>query len=102
MKQRFSEIKDLAIEVGKNQKLKEDLQKDPEGVLNRLVEPLEKDVWIYRMVVAALGFAVILPLAEAFILLLRQISVPDFFVAISSTAIGGLVGLLAPSPFKNN
>ncbi|SEG18080.1 hypothetical protein SAMN05216403_1432 [Nitrosospira multiformis ATCC 25196] len=63
--------------------------------IEELKSPLETDKWIYRIVVSALSAAIILifPLAmfasEEFIKLL---------LPLSTAAVGGLVGLLAPSP----
>ena|SRR5258707_14920449 len=56
------------------------------------------DVWFYRVVVGALGFAIVLSLVLAFVLILYDKSGLDFFTAIGSASVGGLVGLFAPSP----
>jgi len=49
---------------------------------------LEKDNWLYRMVVVASALD-----------LFGQ-STPEVIVALRSVAIGGLAGLLAPSPLN--
>ena len=57
------------------------------------------DPWIYRMVIAVLGLAV-LAVVVGGLLLQLQIGkdVPQGILAIGSAAAGGLVGLLVPSP----
>lgn len=58
----------------------------------------KKDIWIYRMVVLVLGLTVIASLAGAIALTLKEFDTPELLVALGSAAIGGLAGLLAPSP----
>ncbi len=70
--------------------------------LRRLKSPLDTDRWIYRGVVAALGFAVLLTIIFTFVLAARSspndAKIPEGLVAIGSAAVGALAGLLAPSP----
>ena len=61
---------------------------------------LPQDVWVYRMVVAALGLAVLASLIGAIILAIEGRSTPELLVALGSAAVGGLAGLLAPSPLN--
>jgi hypothetical protein len=56
------------------------------------------DVWFYRLVAGTLGAAILLSLVLAFFLLMNGRSDLDFFTAIGSASVGGLVGLLVPSP----
>lgn len=60
--------------------------------------PLQTDKWIYRSVVWALGAVAILAALGAIILAYNQLEVPSVLVALGSTALGGLAGLLAPAP----
>ena len=60
--------------------------------------PVQKDKWIYRMVVAVLGFTVVSSLVGAIVLTMAGQSTPEVIVALGSASIGGLAGLLAPSP----
>lgn len=68
--------------------------------------PLETDKWIYRIVVGALGSAILSCLIFSFLLMWHHMSgnaqgdvkIPDIFMAIGSAAVGALAGLLAPSP----
>jgi hypothetical protein len=61
---------------------------------------LYNDVWLYRIVVAVLGLTVVGSIVGAILLALSGQSTPEVLVALGSAAIGGLGGLLAPSPFN--
>ena len=61
---------------------------------------MEKDIWLYRMVVAVLGVTVVASVVGAIALALMGESTPEVIVALGSAAIGGLAGLLAPSPLN--
>jgi hypothetical protein len=58
----------------------------------------EKDVWLYRMVVIALSLSVLGSLIGAILLATQDRNPPELVVALGSAAIGGLAGLLTPSP----
>jgi hypothetical protein len=58
------------------------------------------DIWLYRIVVAVLGLTVVTSVAGAIVLALSELSTPEVLVALGSAAIGGLAGLLAPSPLN--
>jgi hypothetical protein len=58
----------------------------------------QKDIWIYRLVVIVLGLTVIASVIGTITLTLTGLSTPELLVALGSAAIGGLAGLLAPSP----
>ena len=61
---------------------------------------LQKDIWLYRIVVAVLGLTVVASVIGAIVLTLSGQSTPEVLVALGSAAIGGLAGLLAPSPYN--
>lgn len=58
------------------------------------------DIWLYRIVVVVLGLTVMASIVGAIMLAMSGQSTPEVIVALGSAAIGGLAGLLAPSPFK--
>lgn len=62
-------------------------------------QELHSDVWIFRLVVLILGMSALASLAGAIILASQDRPTPELLVALGSAAIGGLAGLLAPSPF---
>lgn len=60
---------------------------------------LEEDVWVYRIVVIALGIAVLGALGGATAIELvtkDKDTIPDILVALGSGAVGALAGLIAP------
>lgn len=61
---------------------------------------LHNDIWLYRLVVMVLGLTVVASITGAIVLALSGQSTPEVLVALGSAAIGGLAGLLAPSPFN--
>lgn len=61
---------------------------------------MEKDIWLYRIVVVVLGLTVVASVVGAIALALIGQSTPEVIVALGSAAIGGLAGLLAPSPLN--
>jgi hypothetical protein len=62
------------------------------------IRAYERDVWFYRIVVGTLGLAIILIVVALTALIWKGATGFDALVAIGSAAMGGLVGLLAPSP----
>lgn len=59
-----------------------------------------KDKWLYRMVVAVLGLTVVSSVIGTIVLAMAGQSTPEVIVALGLAAIGGLAGLLAPSPMN--
>jgi hypothetical protein len=65
------------------------------------VEPVpdqQTDPLLYRLVVGGLVAAILLVVVGVFVLAFYQRPIPDGMIAIGSAAVGGLVGLLVPSP----
>jgi len=57
------------------------------------------DIWVYRIVVATLGLAVLFSLVGALVLALFGTGhSSEAMVAMGSAAVGAMAGLLAPSP----
>jgi hypothetical protein len=61
---------------------------------------IHNDVFLYRMVVAVLGVTVVASVIGAILLAMTGQSTPEVLIALGSAAIGGLAGLLAPSPLN--
>lgn len=98
-------VKRALIEPGLLEKIKADPVRALQTLASEVVRdlpsnpPLQTDVWIYRVVVGALGMAVLAALLGAIVLALKsQGETPDILTAIGSAAVGALAGLLAPSP----
>jgi hypothetical protein len=57
----------------------------------------QKDVWLYRMIIAALGLTLVASVVGAITLAMTGQSTPELLVALGSAAVGGLAGFLVPS-----
>jgi hypothetical protein len=88
----------LAEQVANDPKLQEQIKADPVMTIANLAAPLQSDVWIYRMVVGALGLVVLIAIIGTIRLANTPSGVPDALISLGSAAVGALAGLLAPSP----
>jgi len=61
---------------------------------------LPYDPWVYRIVVLILGLVALASLVGTIMLAIQDRSTPELFIALASAAMGGLAGLLAPSPMN--
>ncbi len=87
--------------------VKKQLAEKVKETKEKLRTPLETDKWIYRYVVGCLGLAILACLFFTFFLAvystnLKDLKIPDIFLAIGSAAVGALAGLLAPSPGRGS
>ena len=62
---------------------------------------LSTDKFIYRIVVSALSLISLIGVLGAMILAFYKTDTPPAVIALGSTALGALAGLLAPSPAKS-
>jgi predicted phage tail protein len=62
--------------------------------------PLQSDRWIYRIVVGALALSLISSIIGAVYLKATDKDIPDILTALGAGALGGLAGLLAPTPTR--
>ena len=101
-------LAELSHAVARDPGLVDEIKKDPVAAITSLAgAPLDvpSDVWIYRLVVGALGLAVLSAVIGAIYLTAmgpEGRKVPELLVAIGSAAVGALAGLLAPSPTKKS
>ena len=63
-----------------------------------LATEIDRDRWVYRVVVVSLGLAILIAAVGAVVLQYNGHDSPAILVAIGSGAIGALAGLLAPAP----
>ena len=97
----FERVDELAQEVARRPELAAEIKKDPAAALQQLAAtPPVNDVWIYRLVVIALGLALLICVVAASLLAGYGKVIPELLVAIGSAAVGALTGLLAPSPIR--
>ena len=102
MSAQIQSLGDLASRVSSDPQLADAIKEDPATALSGIAvgaSALTRDKWTYRIVVLALGSAVLIGMVGLIILSWKGVqSVPDGLVAIGSAAVGALAGLLAPSP----
>ena len=101
---KYSLVHDLASEVASNPSgtLATQLKADPAKALKDLAAPpldVQHDKWVYRMIVGGLISIVLGAMIGTCLLLWHSgtISV-ESLTAMGSAAVGGLVGILVPSP----
>ncbi len=56
------------------------------------------DIWIYRIVVSALSFALLSAIGGCIYLGAIRLDIPDALLTLGGVVTGALAGLLAPSP----
>ena len=61
---------------------------------------LPYDPWVYRIVVLILGLVALASLVGTIMLTIQDHATPELLIALGSAAMGGLAGLLAPSPMN--
>lgn len=92
-------VTQLASRIRSDPHLAQEIQQDPVKALERYSTPLDTDVWIYRIVVLALGITVLAAIGGAIYLAATGTTkTPEILVALGSAAVGALAGLLAPAP----
>ena len=74
------------------------VQKNRGAVMNKRLLPY--DPWVYRIVVLILGLVALASLVGTIMLTIQDRSTPELLIALGSAAMGGLAGLLAPSPLN--
>lgn len=96
------QIQNLAAQLRDNDHPDADLRQDTAKVLEDLSEAVSKipDNWTYRIAVLGIGLTVLTVAIGGIFLYSKdpEAGIPGSLVALGSTALGGLVGLLAPSP----
>ncbi len=101
-------IQQLRTRLETDPQFVEEMKKHPQEALAIVAgAPLDTDPWIYRIVVAALGLAILASIGGAIYLTAiatkdSMKDVPQVLTALGSASVGALAGLLAPSPTKKN
>jgi len=89
-------VSDALEKIGKDSPRQTEVVKRAEEIR----PPLESDRLIYRIAVTALSLTLLGALAGGFVLAWSVKEIPQVLVALGSAAVGGLAGLLAPSPTR--
>jgi hypothetical protein len=95
-------VNELVQEMQQDPALQQKLQADPVGTLQAQAAAFTKDRDFYRIAIVGLISIIILVILAAVILQLQNPAktLPDWTSALATVALGGLVGLFAPSPAK--
>ncbi|HVN24506.1 MAG TPA: hypothetical protein VMT71_11085 [Syntrophorhabdales bacterium] len=96
--QRVRTVGELAERIARDPELERKVKEDPIKIIAALAAPPQTDVWVYRIVVIALGLIVLGAMTGGIVMAARGSDLPQFIVAVGSAAVGALTGLLAPSP----
>jgi hypothetical protein len=99
MSAQIQSVRELARRVEQDPQLADEIKQDPAGAIARVAAPIP-DTGVYRIVVSALGLAVLIAMIGAIILALQGKTNLEILTAIGSAAVGALAGLLAPSPSR--
>ena len=95
---RVQSASELADRVAQDPQLQEQIRADPVTAIANLATPLQTDVWIYLVVVGVLGLVALIAIIGSIQLANTASGPPDAVIALGGAAVGGLTGLLAPSP----
>ncbi|KAB8315747.1 hypothetical protein SD81_030825 [Tolypothrix campylonemoides VB511288] len=76
-------------------------QESPDEPITNLGTPLQTDRWIYRIVVSALALTIVSCIGSAVWLQSQDKEIPEILTGLGTGALGGLAGLLAPTPSKD-
>jgi hypothetical protein len=87
-------------QVSKNSHLTEKSQENHDEPASNVGTPLQTDRWIYRIVVGALALTLVSSIGGAVWLQSNDKDIPEILIGLGTGALGGLAGLLAPTPSK--
>jgi hypothetical protein len=96
---------EVRAEIDSDPKLQKQMASDPVGTVLQasgkvMDRALERDTWVYRGVIIALGTVLFLAAAGFVAMGLLDKEVPQALVAIASAAVGAMAALLAPIPIR--
>jgi hypothetical protein len=99
-----TKVKSFIERLGTDTQLKAAYEADPDKTLKtQTAEDPKNDVWIYRLVVAALSAIVLIIVCGVLgniTAIESSAKVITIITSLGATALGALAGLLAPSPVK--
>lgn len=97
MSAQIQSARELAVRVAQDPQLADEIKQDPAGTIARVAAPVPNTT-VYKIVVTALGLAIIIAMIGAITLTYYGKGNPEMLTAIGSAAVGALAGLLAPTP----
>lgn len=97
-------VNQLLSVLKKDPDLESKIKNDPINALEEIQGNALPDTQVYRLVVGALGFALLGSVAGAIIIALspgENSSIPEILIATASASIGALAGILTPYSSSN-
>ncbi len=93
-------VTQLVRDIKKSPELLSRFNNNPLEFLENVEDKPMDNKWIFLFIVSVVGLVLVSTITIASILIFRDgnVKVPEFLVSLSSTALGAIVGLLAPSP----
>lgn len=93
-------LQDLAVRVQTDDAFKAEIKADPEAVLAKeAAAAYRTDPKFYRIAIVGLVLIIVLVIVSAIVVQIwKGENLSDWISALATTALGGLVGLFAPSP----
>ncbi len=86
--------------ISQNAQLAPEIKENPHKLVTNVETPLQKDQWIYRIVVSALALIIVSCIGSAVWLQSQHQEIPEILTGLGTGALGGLTGLLTPTPSK--
>jgi hypothetical protein len=93
-------VTELSEQVSIDSALPEKSKENHDDSAFNVGTPLQTDRWIYRIVVGALALALVSSIGGAVWLQSNDKAIPEILIGLGTGALGGLAGLLAPTPSK--
>ena len=93
-------ITELSEPVSQDGILVEKSKKNRDEPMSNVETPLQTDRWIYRIVVGALALTLVSSISGAVWLQANDKDIPEILIGLGTGALGGLAGLLVPTPAK--
>jgi hypothetical protein len=94
-------VAELPKPVSQDAELPIESQENPYKPVTNMGTPLQTDRWIYRIVVSALALTIVSCIGSAVWLQSQDKEIPEILTGLGTGALGGLAGLLAPTPSKD-
>jgi hypothetical protein len=95
-------VSELALEAATNPALQQELKTDPAATLAKNAAAFQSDRKFYRIAIIGLISIIVLVIVSAIVVQIwKGEGLASWLSAVATTALGGLVGLFAPSPAES-
>lgn len=99
MKEQYQvQVADFREKIHEHPNFIQPVKENPAKAIRSVSSDPKNDPWIYRIVVSALSLTILSCIAGAVYLEANSKKLPEILIALGTGSLGGLAGLLAPSP----